>query len=316
MTGVLTRVGRSLIVLFLVSVFAFLALRLTPGDPALLLMGPQAGREGNVERLENLRAEMGLDQPLVVQYGIWAGDLLRGDFGESNRSGQPVLATVLGRAPATIALIAVALVIALPVSFVIGIVAARYRNGVLDRLIRGSTTLALAVPSFWLGILLLLFFSVRLGWLPSSSYVPIEDGVVPFLRHIILPAFTLATYLIGVLTRFVYTEMSDVLQEDYVRTAVAMGLRPSWILYGYAARNALLPAITVVGIEISALIGNAVLVEQVFGFSGLGQLVFQAVLNRDYQLVQGAVVVLTVAVLVIQLGADLLHRSVDPRVKL
>lgn len=316
MTGVLTRVGRSLIVLFLVSVFAFLALRLTPGDPALLLMGPQAGREGNVERLENLRAEMGLDQPLIVQYGIWAGDLIRGDFGESNRSSQPVLATVLGRAPATIALIAVALVIALPVSFVIGIVAARYRNGLLDRLIRGSTTLALAVPSFWLGILLLLFFSVWLGWLPSSSYVPIEEGVVPFMRHIILPAFTLATYLIGVLTRFVYTEMSDVLQEDYVRTAVAMGLRPRWILFGYAARNALLPAITVVGIEMSALIGNAVLVEQVFGFSGLGQLVFQAVLNRDYQLVQGAVVVLTVAVLVIQLVADLLHRSVDPRVKL
>lgn len=307
---------RTLVVLFLVSILAFLALRLTPGDPALLLMGPQAGRAGNAERLENLREEMGLNDPLPVQYGIWVGSMVRGDFGESNRSGQEVLPLVMSKVPATAFLIAASVAIALPISIVIGIAAARRPDGLVDRLVRGTTTLLLAIPGFWLGIVLLIVFAVNLGWLPARGFVPPNEGFGEFLRHLALPSITLAAFLVGIFTRFVYTETADVLGEDHVRTTRAMGMPERRVLFKYAARNSLLPLVTVVGVELGALIGGAVLVEQVFGWSGVGQLMLQAVFDRDYQIVQGAVILVTVAVLFFNLITDVAYRVMDPRIKL
>lgn len=314
----MSRIGASALrvalVLFAVSVIVFLALRLTPGDPALLILGPQAGRADNAQRLAELRAEMGLDQSVLTQYGLWIGDVVRGDLGESNRSGQSVFQLVLGAMPVTLWLIGLAMLVAIPVSIVAGITAARRRNGIVDRAIRLLTTVSIATPSFWLGLVLVIVFAVELGWLPSSGYVPLSEDPLGFLEHMLLPVLTLSVYLVGALTRFVYTEMADVLEQDYVRTTRAMGIRERAVLYRYAARNALIPMIAAVALELGTLIGGAVLVEQVFELPGLGQLVLNGVLGRDYAVVQGTVLMITLAVLVINALADLAYRRVDPRI--
>jgi len=314
-TLLLRRFARAIGVLFLVSVLTFLALRLTPGDPALLLMGPQAGRADNYERYLKVREEMGLDESLPVQYGIWIGAVLRGDLGESNRSGQPVTQAVFEKLPATLALAAAGLIFAIPTSIVIGVIAARRRTGAVDRVMRTTTTLFLAVPGFWVGILMILLFSVALGWLPPSGYRPLSTGPVTFLRHLVMPSIALGLVLVGILTRFVYTEMCEILESDYVRNLRALGMSESDILFRHAARNALLPMISVVGLQTGTLIGGAVLIEQVFGFPGVGQLMLQGVLFRDYQIVQGAVVIVTIGILAANYLVDILYRAADPRIR-
>jgi peptide/nickel transport system permease protein len=314
MPAITRNLAHGALVLFAVSVIVFLALRLTPGDPALLLLGPQANRADNAQRLAALREEMGLDRSIVEQYGLWLSDILRGDLGESNRSGQSVLALVQGAAPVTLGLIGLAMLLAIPLSIVCGIAAARRRNGTVDRIIRFATTLCVATPSFWLGLLLIILLAVNLGWLPASGYVAATADPVEFVRHMALPVLTLAVYLVGVLTRFVYTEMADVLEQDHIRTTRAMGISERAVLYRYAARNALIPMVAVVALELGTLIGGAVLVEQVFGLPGLGQLLLNGVLGRDYGVVQGTVLVVTVAVLVINATADRVYRRIDPRI--
>jgi peptide/nickel transport system permease protein len=313
MTAIGRSATRAALVLFLVSVIVFLALRLTPGDPALLLAGPQAGRADNAQRLADLRAQMGLDKSLLQQYGIWLGEILRGDLGQSNRSGQSVLQLVLGAAPVTALLIGLSMLVAVPVAAVAGIVAAHRRNGVVDRAIRTLATVSIAMPGFWLGLLAVILFAVKLNWLPSSGYVAPAADPVEFVKHMLMPVLTLSVYLFGALTRFMYTEMADVLEQDHVRTTRAMGIRERSVLFRYAARNALIPMIAVVALELGTLIGGAVLIEQVFSLPGLGQLLLNSVLGRDYAIVQGTVIVVTVVILLINAAADLLYRRIDPR---
>lgn len=308
------QVARLVLVLWLVSVLVFLALRLTPGDPALLLLGPQAGRPDVAETLAALRAEMGLDQPWHVQYGIWIGDILRGDLGVSSRSGTPVVTLIAGAVPSTLWLISLSVLVSVPLSILFGMLAAARRNGVVDRVVRATTTVSIAIPAVWLGLILIIFFSVTLRWLPSGGYVdPLVDPL-GFVLRMILPVTTLSVYLTGVLTRFVYTEASDVLRQDYMRTSLAMGIPGPRRLFRYATKNAVLPLITIVGVQIGALVGGAVLVEAVFGLGGLGQLLLSSVLNRDYQVVQAAVLLTTVVVLIIGFLADIAYRLVDPRI--
>ncbi len=302
------------VVLWFVSVFAFLALRLTPGDPAVLLLGPQAGRPDAAETLARLRAEMGLDQPWPVQYGIWLGDILRGDFGVSSRSGVAVVELVAGAVPPTLFLIVGAVVIAVPLSILFGMAAAYFRNGIVDRAVRFVTTLAIAIPAVWLGLFLIIIFSVTLDVLPSGGFTSPFDDFGEFFIQMILPVTTLAIFLGGVLTRFVYAEASDVLRQDYMRTALAMGISTPRRVFIYAMRNAVTPMITIVGVQIGALVGGAVLVEAVFGLGGIGQLLLSSVLNRDYQVVQGAVLLTTIVVLLVGYLADLAYRLVDPRI--
>ena len=306
--------GKLVVVLWFVSVFAFLALRLTPGDPAVLLLGPQAGRPDAAETLARLRAEMGLDQPWPVQYAIWLGDILRGDFGVSSRSGVAVVDLVAAAVPPTLFLIVGAVLVAVPISIVLGMAAAYFRNGIVDRAVRTMTTLAIAIPAVWLGLFLIIIFSVTLDILPSGGFTsPLED-FGDFLVRLILPVTTLAIFLGGVLTRFVYAEASDVLRQDYMRTALAMGISTPRRVFVYAMRNAVTPMITIVGVQIGALVGGAVLVEAVFGLGGIGQLLLSSVLNRDYQVVQGAVLLTTIVVLLVGYLADLAYRLVDPRI--
>lgn len=318
MNTLLKRVGfqaaRLVLVLLLVSILVFLALRLTPGDPALLLLGPQAGRPDAAATLAALRESMGLDQPWPVQYWIWLSDILRGDLGESSRSGVSVLQLIAGAVPSTLWLIGLSVLVSVPLSILLGVAAASRRNGVLGRLVRGSTTVAIAIPGVWLGLLLIILFSVTLRWLPSGGYVdPLRD-LGGFLSHMVLPVATLSVFLTGVLTRFVYAEAVDVLRQDYMRTSLAMGIPARKRLFVYATKNAVLPMITIVGVQIGALVGGAVLVEAVFGLGGLGQLLLSSVLNRDYQVVQSAVLLTTVVVLVTGFLADIVYRLVDPRI--
>jgi peptide/nickel transport system permease protein len=314
----LKRIGfqaaRLVLVLLLVSILVFLALRLTPGDPALLLLGPQAGRPDAAATLAALRESMGLDQPWPVQYWIWLSDIVRGDLGVSSRSGVPVIQLILGAVPSTLWLIGLSVLVSVPLSILLGVTAASRRNGVLGRLVRGSTTVAIAIPGVWLGLLLIILFSVTLRWLPSGGYVdPLRD-FGGFVSHLALPVATLSVFLTGVLTRFVYAEAVDVLRQDYMRTSLAMGIPGGKRLFVYATKNAVLPMITIVGVQIGALVGGAVLVEAVFGLGGLGQLLLSSVLNRDYQVVQSAVLLTTVVVLITGFIADVVYRLVDPRI--
>lgn len=302
------------VVLWFVSIFAFLALRLTPGDPAVLLLGPRAGRPDAEETLSRLRLEMGLDQPWPLQYWIWLSDILRGDFGVSSRSDVPVVELVVGAAPPTMFLILGAMLVAIPMSILFGMASAYFRSGQVDRLIRVLTTLAISIPAVWLGLLFIILFSVAFSLLPSGGYVSPLDDFVGFIRRMILPVLTLAIFLWGVLTRFVYAEASDVFRQDFMRTALAMGISTRRRVFVYAMRNAITPMITIVGVQIGVLVGGAVLVEAVFGLGGIGQLLLSSVLNRDYQVVQGAVLLTTLVVLIVGYLTDVAYRLIDPRV--
>lgn len=306
--------GKLVLVLFLVSILVFLALRLTPGDPAILLLGPQAGRDDVAETLAALRVQMGLDQPWPTQYWLWLSDLLRGDFGESVRNGVPVVTLISAAVPSTLWLIVLSVLVSVPVSILVGVGAAARRGGIFERGVRAATTVAIALPGVWFGLLLIIIFSVTLRLLPAGGYIDPFTDPLGFVQRMILPVATLSVFLTGVLTRFVYAEATDVLRQDYMRTSAAMGIPAPKRLFVYATKNAVLPMITIVGVQIGALVGGAVLVEAVFGLGGLGQLLLSSVLNRDYQVVQGAVLLTTVVVLLVGFLADIAYRLVDPRI--
>lgn len=306
--------GRLVVVLWLVSVITFLTLRLTPGDPAVLLLGSQASRPDAAPLIAALRKSMGLDKSWLVQYGIWLRDILSGNFGHSNYNGVRVTTLIANAVPSTIWLILLAVLFSVPVSIFFGMRAAGHPNGVVDRLVRVITMLSISIPAVWSGLLLIILFSVKMRILPSGGYVDPFQNPIDFLRHEVLPVTTLSIYLVGVLTRFVYSEGLDVLHRDYMRTSKAMGLPERTRLYVYAQKNAILPLITIVGVQIGALVGGAVLVEAVFGLGGLGQLLLSSVFNRDYQVVQAAVLLTTAVTLFMSFLSDIAYRLVDPRI--
>lgn len=306
---------RILLILWVVVTVVFIALRLTPGDPAELLLGPTAGRQDNVERLAEIRAAYGLDKPIVVQYGIFLGNVLTGDLGLSNRSQRPVIEMIGTAAPLTIWLILLSVAMAAPVSILLGTLAAERRGGSADAAIRTAATLFMAIPSFWLGLLLLKWFASGLRWFPSRGFEPLLSDPAGFAHHMTLPVLTLAIFLVGTFTRFVYTETADTLQRDYITVGRAMGLSRRSILFRFSAKNSLTPLIIVVGVEIGTLIGGAVIVEEVFGLPGLGRLLLSAVMARDYPVVQGTVLVITLAVILINLLAEWLYRLISPQAR-
>lgn len=306
---------RVVMIVWVVITVVFVTLRLTPGDPAELLLGPTAGRQDNAERLAQIRAEYGLDKPIPTQYAIFLGDVLSGDLGRSNRSERPVIDMIAGAAPVTIWLILLSVGTATPAAIWLGMVAAERRGSRVDRGVRAAATLAMAIPSFWLGLVLLNGFASGLTWLPSRGYVPFLESPAGFALHMALPVVTLAVFLVGMLTRFVYTETADTLQRDYITVARAMGLGRRTILFRFAAKNSLTPLIIVLGVEIGTLIGGAVIIEEVFGLPGLGRLLLSGVGQRDYPVVQGTVLVITLAVIFINLGAEWLYRAISPQAR-
>jgi peptide/nickel transport system permease protein len=301
----------SAVTLLVISVIVFTGVRLIPGDPARVMAGTDADTAG----LEEIRAKYGLRDPIPVQYLRWMALVFRGDLGESIRTRIAVTRIVGQKLPITLELTAYALVVALVVALPAGIVSAVRRNTMWDYLTSGVSLCGLSVPNFWLGIMLILLLSVRLGWLPASGWVPLLQDPVGNLRHFVMPAIVLGTALSGVLLRQVRNSMIEVLSADYVRTARAKGLPPRQVVLRHAIRNGLIPVVTILGLQLGALISGAVVTEQIFVVPGFGRLIVEAVFTRDYPLVQGVVLVTAAAYVLINWLVDISYSLLDPRIR-
>jgi peptide/nickel transport system permease protein len=298
-------------VLLIVGTVVFTLVHLTPGDPAAVILGPDATGED----VEELRDRLGLNDPLYEQYVRWLGGVVRLDFGESLFIGEPVTQALIDRAQPTLTLTFYALVLEIIIGIPAGVLAAVRHNSILDRVIMMGSISGAAMPNFFLGILLILIFAVQFGVLPSGRYVPLTDDPVEHLRHMLLPAFALGVSAAGLLARLVRSAMLDVLHEDYVRTAKAKGLPERLVIARHALRNALIPAITVIGLSVGGLLGGAVVTETVFTLPGMGRLIVQSVGRRDYPVIQGGVMVIAGIYVLINLLVDLLYMYLDPRVR-
>ena len=309
---VLHRVVAIVPVLLLVSVGAFALLHLTPGDPIDAMMAESV--DASVK--ETLRRELGLDRPLAEQYVRWMGRLLRGDLGRSIRNGEPVMENVSRRLRPSLQLAGMAMGVSLLIAFPIGIVSAARRNTSVDR---AGTTFALfgiCMPNFLLALLLIFFFGVTLRWLPISGYTDPFDEPLAGVRSLVLPALTLGLALAAVVMRTLRSSLLEALGEDYVRTARAKGVSEWGIIRGHVLKNAMIPVVTVLGLQLGTLIGGAVVTEYVFALPGVGRLVVDAVFARDYPLVQGVVLLIAIGFIVSNLVVDLLYGLLDPRIRI
>jgi ABC-type dipeptide/oligopeptide/nickel transport system permease component len=309
-------VGRLLLlvpVLIGVSVIVFLVLHLAPGDPAEIMLGSQATQE---DRLR-LRAELGLDDPLVTQYGRWLGHVLRGDLGRSLWMRRPVLGEVLVRLKATLILTGTALLLSSIGGVTLGVLSATRPNSLLDRTSAVASLFGASMPVFWLGIVLMVIFSLTLGWLPASGmYAPYGGGDLRDLAsHLVLPALTLAAASVTIVARLTRSAMLEVLGQDYIRTARAKGLVERSVVVRHALKNALVPIVTVIGVQAGYLLGGAVLTETVFAWPGVGTLMVQGILARDIPLVQGCVLVVALTFVLVNLTVDVLYAWLDPRIR-
>ena len=299
-------------ILFGVSLFTFGLVRWIPGDPILIMLGTDAmGAD-----VEGIRRLYGLDRPWPVQYAEWLANVLRGDLGLSIRTRMPVGQSILQRLPVTIELTALSLLLGLLIGVPAAVLAATYRGKTADALVGVVSLLGISVPGFWLAILLMLFFSLYLRLLPSIGYVALHEGPLDNLRHLILPALGLALPLGATIMRFMRSSLLEVFGQDYFRTARAKGLTYVMAVNKHALRNALIPVVTVIGIQIGRLLGGAVIIEQIFALPGLGRLVFDGIAMRDYPVVQGTVLVFTAFFILINLIVDVLYGVIDPRVRL
>jgi ABC-type dipeptide/oligopeptide/nickel transport system permease component len=311
-TFIIRRLLQAIPVLVLASLGVFLLLHLVPGDPALLLAGPDA----TPEVVAAVRTDMGLDEPLPVQYALWMEHALRGDLGKSYISRLPVWQLIQNALPATIELAVSGLLIAVIFALPTGILAAVKRQSPADWIVTLFNGVALGVPNFWLGILLIIIFALILNWLPPGGRVEFLSNPGIAWKTLLLPAITLGIPIGSALSRFTRAAMLEVLREDYMRTARAKGLSGRVVVFGHGLRNALIPIITVLGIQFGHLLGGAVIVESVFAWPGVGRLVLQAVLNRDYLVVQGTLLLLVMTFIIINLIVDLLYGLLDPRIRL
>jgi peptide/nickel transport system permease protein len=307
------RLLQLVLVLFFVTLTVFTILRLSPGDPVMTMVGSLP--DVTPEMIEAARRSLGLDQPIYLQYASWLGNLLRGDMGRSYINKTEVAAVIAARLPASLELAAAAFMLALVIAVPSGILAAVYRRTWIDHLATAFVTIGIAIPGFWLAIMLVLLFSVVLGWLPSSGHVPFMADPLKNLQLLILPSLTMAILLAAPTMRFLRSSMLDVLGEDYVRTARAKGLNERSVVARHALRNALIPTVTWVGLQFAGLIGGGVVVEWVFGWPGLGWLTVHAITSRDYFVVQGTVLVVATVFVVVNLVVDLLYVALDPRVR-
>jgi ABC-type dipeptide/oligopeptide/nickel transport system permease component len=297
------RLLQSIVVVWGVSVLVFFLLRLAPGDPVSLLLAETA----TPEQMEAVREKWGLNEPIPVQYMVFLSRALRGDLGDSLFFQQPAMKVLMERMPATLQLSAAALLFSLSVAIPVGMLSALKRDTIWDYLGTGLAMLGQAIPPYWLGIMLILVFSVGLGWFPTSG-----RGTI---WHLILPAITLGSVLMALVTRLVRSGMLDVLGEDYIRTARAKGLQERRVIVRHALRNILIPLVTVVGLQLGALFGGAVITESIFAWPGVGRLALQAINARDYPMVQASVLFISVVYVFLNLAVDILYVYLDPRIR-
>ncbi|MBE0690263.1 MAG: ABC transporter permease [Anaerolineae bacterium] len=308
---VLQRLLLAVVVVLGVTLVVFMIIQLIPGDPARVSLGMQATDELVAAR----RERMGLNRPLLEQYGSWLTNAAQGDFGDSLITGQPVAEQIVRRLPATLQLAGMAIVMGMLIAFPLGILSALRPNSVLDVIASIISQLGVAVPDFWMAILLVLFFSSTLGWLPPSGYTPIQEDFSGWLSHMILPALTAGLISASIQTRFIRSAMLEVLNQNYIRTAHAKGLSERTVISRHALRNALITIVTVIGLQVTALLSAVVVIEIVVNLPGLGRLALDAVLDRDYPLLQGSVFVMAFMVSVINLAVDFTYFLLDPRIE-
>jgi peptide/nickel transport system permease protein len=299
-------------IMWIVATAVFLLLHSAPGDPAAFMLGSDASAEQQAE----LRHNLGLDRPLYQQYFDWLGKAVRGDLGESIFLGKPVTSALAERAEPTILLGSLALIVSLIIGLVTGVLSAVRRASWLDLSLMSGAMAGVAVPTFVTGLLLIYIFAVKLRWLPVAGYEPISAGLWPCLRYLILPAITLGAFEAAFLSRMTRSMMLEVIGQDYVRTARAKGLVERDVIVRHTLRNAFVPLLTIIGLMVAALMSGAVVTEQIFAIPGMGRLLIQAVVRRDFPLVQGAVLVIAMLYVLTNLLVDLLTRVVDPRIEL
>jgi peptide/nickel transport system permease protein len=297
-------------VLLILSLGVFLMLHLTPGDPVQIMLGQDA----DPQSIAALRSELGLDQPLPVQYARWLSNVVRGDLGRSIRTHQPVMEAIVTRLPVTIELSLVSLIISLAIGLPAGVLAASRRNTSVDLASTGLALVGVSLPSFFLGILLILLFALWLRWVPPSGYTPFVQDPAMNLKQMFMPAVALGAALAGIVARLMRSSLLEVLDTDYMRTARAKGLSQQAVLLGHGLKNALLPVVTVVGLQVGALLGGAILIETIFALPGIGRLAVDSIFARDFPIVQGVVLFLALVRVLSNLIADLLYGQLDPRI--
>jgi peptide/nickel transport system permease protein len=305
------RIVWALPILFGISLIAFFVVRFVPGDTVTTLLGAHY----NEEQAAFLREKLGLDRPVVVQYVIWMKGIFQGDFGESTFTSQPVLASIIERLPVTLELACISLLFAVCIGVPVGAIAAVKRNTFIDYLAGIWGMLGVSIPNFWFATLLVLLFSLKLGWLPSGNFVPLNTSVVDNLKSIIMPGFALGAAVSAVVMRMARSAMLEVLDQDYIEMARAKGVPPHLLVFKHALKNALVPILTVLGIQAGYLLGGSVVIEQVFSLPGIGRLALQAITNRDYALLQGTILFVATGFIVINLVVDLLYAFINPKVR-
>jgi peptide/nickel transport system permease protein len=307
---ILRRLAMTLPTLLIVAAVVFALVRLIPGDPVALMFGDG----GSSEQIQAGRAALGLDRPIIIQFGLWLGNVIRGDLGVTITDGQPILPLILRRFQVSASVVLIAIVFAAIIGVTVGIVAAWKQNGPLDVAIVGTTTLILSIPTFWLGLLLLLFFGLKLGWLPIVGYVPIAENPIAALTFLLLPIATLTLHESGVITRMARASAIEVLRLEYVTHARAKGLSERRVLVRHVLPNAFAPTWTLVGLILGNLLGGIAVLETVFTLPGLGRLLVDAVFARDYPVVQGCLLFTAFIYVLVNLVVDVFYPLFDPRV--
>jgi peptide/nickel transport system permease protein len=307
----LSRVVQTLAVLFTVSVIIFALMRLIPGDPVLMMLGDDFSQDA----YRRLQAKLGFDRSVVVQYLIWLGNILRGDFGDSYLNQEPVWRLVWEAFQPTLVLVVASLIVGVFIALPSGIIAAMKKNSAWDWGSMGFAIFVYSMPGFWKGIILIWIFSVYLGWFPAVGFVAPWQDFWNSMWRLVLPAITLGTFFSGLVARIVRSSLLEVLDQDYIKAARARGVRQASLVYRHGLANALIPVVTVIGLQFGALLGGAVLTETVFGIPGMGRLTVAAILNRDYAVVQGAILVVVFAVVIVNLAVDLTYAFLNPRIR-
>ncbi|ASN04237.1 ABC transporter permease [Virgibacillus necropolis] len=296
--------------MFIVSVIVFFITRIMPGNPAAVMLGPQA----SVEEVEALTEELGLNEPLFTQFIQYIGNLLQGDLGVSLAYHRPIIDIILDRFPNTVLLTISALLIALIIGVSAGIISASKQNSLIDYTITTVSLIGVSMPIFWMGVMLVLYFSVNLGWFPATGMGSMDEGFGDFIKHLILPSIALATIPMATFARITRSSMLEVISQDYIKTARSKGLSEFIVISKHAFKNALTPLLTVLGLQISMLLGGAVITETIFSWPGMGLLVIEAIEKRDFVVVQSTVLFIALIFVVVNLVVDILYKVVNPKV--
>lgn len=308
---IIRRLVHAAFIVWGVATLVFFMLQIIPGDPIILMLG----EDYTPEAADQLRNKLGLDEPIYVQYFKWVGNVVQGDLGRSTATGETVSDAIRSSLPKTMSIAVVSFAIAILIAFPAGIIAALKRNSPIDYVVSILAFVGVSMPGFWLGIVLILLFAVRLDWLPAVGYTPLSDGVWEWFKHLILPSIAVGMGYAAILMRFIRAGLLEVLGSDYVRTARSKGLRERAVIGRHALRNALIPIVTVAGIQLALLLNGSVVIEIVFSIRGMGRLLVRGILDKDYPVVQASILLIAVIFVMANLVVDILYTVLDPRIR-